>query len=157
MQRAEKLPKTPPISFNYAYIYRGLGKVLLLEGKNADAVGALQKAVQIGENQPGDKPYCLYELACARALLSFVVGAGRADLTGTERETKNRDAEEAMKSLREAVAAGWENARWMKSDPDLESIRSRDDFQALIAQLELKSRTDSAADAAASIGQNPKL
>jgi hypothetical protein len=35
-----------------------------------------------------------------------------------------------------AVAGGWQNVRWIKADPDLDALRSRDDFKGLIAELE---------------------
>lgn len=38
----------------------------------------------------------------------------------------------AIKSLRTALAAGWENYEWMKRDTDLDSIRSDPEFVELI-------------------------
>ena len=43
-----------------------------------------------------------------------------------------------MDSLRKAVSAGYKNAAHMKKDTDLDSLRDRDDFKKLMADLEAK-------------------
>jgi hypothetical protein len=40
-----------------------------------------------------------------------------------------------MAVLRQAVGAGYRNVTWMKRDPDLDPLRMRPDFQALMADL----------------------
>ena len=37
--------------------------------------------------------------------------------------------------LRQAIAAGWSNARHTDSDPDLNPLRLREDFRRLLALL----------------------
>ena len=44
-------------------------------------------------------------------------------------------AREAMAWLRRAVAAGYRNPAYLASDSDLDPLRSRDDFRALMADL----------------------
>jgi hypothetical protein len=44
----------------------------------------------------------------------------------------------AVKMLQVAVDKGWNNAAHMKKDSDLDSLRQRDDFQKLMAELEKK-------------------
>jgi eukaryotic-like serine/threonine-protein kinase len=139
---AKSLPETTSSYFSHAYIHRGLAKLLLKEGHVEAALDALKKAVTIGESDPGEKPYSLYELACARALYSAVVD-GKAMLTDEERATISREKDRALEALRQAVADGWENVPWMKVDRDLDPIRSRDDFQDLIRRLEVKAKYES--------------
>ena len=45
-----------------------------------------------------------------------------------------------MKSLSSAIAAGFPNADHAKKDTDLDALRSRDDFQKLLAQMEAKKK-----------------
>ncbi len=132
---AKKLTNDQYGSFSVAYSYRGLGKLFRKEKRPADALEALQKAVTIGETilLP---PYSLYELACARALCSAVVGEGKAELTAAEQETKDRYGDQAMEALHKAIAGGWRLVTCIKTDPDLDAIRSRADFQAQIRRLE---------------------
>ena len=73
LKHAKELPGISPTVFSYAYIYRGLGKLQRKEGQLAAASKTLQEAARIGETEPGEKPYSIYELACARrsAVLSL--------------------------------------------------------------------------------------
>jgi hypothetical protein len=43
-----------------------------------------------------------------------------------------------MSMLRDAVAKGYKDAARMKKDQDLDSLRSREDFKQLLADLEAK-------------------
>ncbi|MFL5244808.1 MAG: protein kinase domain-containing protein [Gemmataceae bacterium] len=130
MELGQKRRDVPPVDFSYAPIYRGLGKLLRNKGQNARALESLQKAVQIGEtNAWGEKPFSTYELACARALCSALIGERKTELAREEKTNKRRYADQAMEALRQAVGEGWANAAWMKKDPDLDALRDRPDFQ----------------------------
>jgi hypothetical protein len=45
-----------------------------------------------------------------------------------------------MEFLHEAVAKGFQNAAELKSDPDFAPLRSREDFQKLLREVERKSK-----------------
>jgi hypothetical protein len=45
-----------------------------------------------------------------------------------------------MDFLRQAVAEGYQDTRLLNGDPDLASLRSREDFQKLVREVERKSR-----------------
>jgi len=139
LELGQKLPEGPSMHVSYASIHRGLGKVLRKQGQTTAALEALQKAVQIGETNPGgQKPFITYELACARALCSAVLGEGKAELTAAEQAAKRRYADQAIEALRQAVAEGWGNVAWMKKDRDLDALGDRADFRKLLAELEQK-------------------
>ena len=59
-------------------------------------------------------------------------GAKKADL----------EADQAMDWLRKAMAAGYRDAAHMAKDTDLDSLRQRPDFVALVAELAAASKTD---------------
>jgi tetratricopeptide (TPR) repeat protein len=127
------------MQFSAASIHRGLGEVLRKQRQTAAALESFQKAVRIGETNPGgQKPLTTYELACARALCSTVIGEGNAKLTAEEQQAKDRYAEGAMEALRQAVQEGWANVAWMKIDPDLDALRGRADFTKLLDDLQKK-------------------
>jgi hypothetical protein len=67
----------------------------------------------------------LYDVACARALCVPL----------TRGEQQQALATEAVQTLREAVAAGWNDAAKTRRDPDLAPLRDRDDFRLLLAKL----------------------
>ena len=57
-------------------------------------------------------------------------------MTSEGRTEAERYAAAAVKTLGQAVAAGYRNLPWMKRDPDLDPLRSRDDFKGLVNELE---------------------
>src|SRR5205823_1578849 len=119
LERAKRLPNNPPIDFNYAYIYRGIGKLRREQGQPAAALEALREAVRMGETSPGEKPYSTYELACARALCGALAGEGKPESTAGVEGTRRQFADQAMEALRQVVAGGWQNVPWMRVEPDL--------------------------------------
>jgi hypothetical protein len=46
-----------------------------------------------------------------------------------------------MAWVKQAVAAGWSNAAHLAIDHDLDALRARDDFKALVAALETREKT----------------
>jgi tetratricopeptide (TPR) repeat protein len=53
-------------------------------------------------------------------------------------DKKPEYADRAMELLTKAVQAGWKDATHMKKDTDLDSLREREDFKKLVAELEAK-------------------
>jgi tetratricopeptide (TPR) repeat protein len=68
-----------------------------------------------------------YDFACVYALAS-------AKLPDREKEY----ADKAMELLGQAVKAGYKDAAHLRADADLGALRGRDDFKALVAELEKK-------------------
>ena len=62
-----------------------------------------------------DNPTIWYNLGCTRALL------------GQERK--------AVEALARAMELGFNNSDLLATDPDLDSLRSRDDFKSLVASF----------------------
>jgi hypothetical protein len=46
-----------------------------------------------------------------------------------------------MTTLRRAVAAGFENLNDLRTDTDLDALRTRPDFQKLLKELEAKTKS----------------
>jgi tetratricopeptide (TPR) repeat protein len=100
-----------------------------------DQAGAARAAAQLrdlGWRPPGNA----YDAACALALCIPIVQ--KDDKLSTEQRASAVQfyGDGAMKMLKEAVARGWKNADHMKKDTDLNPLRDREDFKALIAELE---------------------
>ena len=68
-----------------------------------------------------------YDFACVYAVAS-----------GKLADKKTEYADAAMELLAKAVKAGYKDAAHMKADTDLDSLRERDDFNKLVADLEAK-------------------
>ncbi len=82
----------------------------------------------------GQEPCYLYDLTCQLALASTLPDqAGLADPAG-----------QAVQALREYIALGFDNAYKLRTDPALDPLRPRRDFQDLLRDLEAKMKTEPA-------------
>jgi eukaryotic-like serine/threonine-protein kinase len=108
------------------------GELQQKAGKPVQAVAFLQQAVAIYERLPTRTPRDLYNLACTHAALAGIAAEPGSEMTADERRA---EAEQAMQWLRRAVAAGYRNVGFMRSDNSLNPLRSRPDFQVLMMDL----------------------
>ena len=122
-------PSTPAYRSYLAATFRHLGIAMQKCGQPAEAMRDFRRSINIFEEMTEPTPGDLYDLACNQSLLSGVVGHQRA----------GREADRAMDTLHRAFAAGWRDAAWMRTDPDLDPIRSRPDFQVLMMDMEFPS------------------
>jgi tetratricopeptide (TPR) repeat protein len=100
-----------------------------------EALITIRKAEQnVGGSHSVD-PTTIYNLACAYAQCSTVARRGDGGLTPTERAASEDYADRAMAALRRAVAAGYANVPLIRRDVDLDPLRPRRDFQALLMDL----------------------
>jgi serine/threonine protein kinase len=82
----------------------------------------------------------LYGAACNRAICAAVI---REDQETSEVDAPwltKEQADLAMGFVHRAVAAGFKDATHMKEDKDLASLREREDFKELLAELEAKNK-----------------
>ncbi len=96
----------------------------VVERETGDADAALRAAHELGA-LTRDLPTEKYNLASALAVCIPIAPAGqRPEL-----------ADEAVKTLRTAVAVGWRDAIRTARDRELLSLHGRDDFKRLLAEL----------------------
>jgi tetratricopeptide (TPR) repeat protein len=93
---------------SYAEVVEILGGLYTKSGRIADGLKMDRKLVRL---QPLNAT-AHYNLACSLALL------GRQP--------------DALASLAQSIALGYDDAAWMARDPDLAPLRKRPDFQALL-------------------------
>ncbi len=86
------------------------------------------------EKRDHPDPASLYNAACFRAVTAAVCRA--VDKGETAARRARIDADRAMAWLEQAVAAGMTDAVHMKTDPDLASLRDREDFKKLLGDVE---------------------
>jgi serine/threonine-protein kinase len=104
----------------------------LEEGRPAEAAAVLRESVAILERLPTLELPDLYNLACGYAKLASIATSRGPGMTAA---AGRAEADRAMQWLRRAVAAGYRNVALMQGDHDLDPLRSRDDFQALMMDL----------------------
>jgi tetratricopeptide (TPR) repeat protein len=99
---------------NLTIVYRALDQP-------AEAARAAREWGALMQGNPNE----LYDVACALALCVPL----------TQGQQKESLAALAVQALREAIVAGWRNARHTSVDPDLNPLRDYDDFRRLLAEL----------------------
>jgi eukaryotic-like serine/threonine-protein kinase len=116
-------PSTSSYRSNLAGTLRRCGIAMQKCNRRAEAESAFRQSIAVLRELPKPSPSDHYNIACYQSLLAGVVAAGSGE------------ADNAMESLRRAVAAGWRDLTLMRKDSDLDSIRSRPDFQLLMLDL----------------------
>jgi serine/threonine-protein kinase len=132
----EQLTKADPTVIQYqGYLLqglKGLGASQLAAGRPADAVSTWRRALEIEKRMTFEFGETLYYLAGCHSLLGAVAGAPGSPVSAEEGQAER---DRAMLTLRRAIAAGYTPVQWMRRDPDLDSLRSREDFQLLLKNL----------------------
>jgi serine/threonine-protein kinase len=115
--------------------YLGWAAAAAALGRPADVLAARDEAEAAGLTGAASSagpPATVYNLACLESLASAAalrdVGRPPAECTTLAR----RRAEDAIAALRRAIAAGYRDAAKLAKDRDLDPLRERADFQALL-------------------------
>src|SRR5262249_6945871 len=126
----------------YGYCY--LGQVLRQSSREPEASEMSRKALALFERIDEQRLADWYDITCIRCLASELVRSGATGPADVERS--RRWADRAMEALQRAVDGGYRDFAYIESDTDLDALRSRDDYKALIASL--KTRVGSSANPA---------
>jgi serine/threonine protein kinase/WD40 repeat protein len=125
-------PGDGQVAGRLALILGCLGSALKNEHRITEAQASFKESCQVVEVIRQPTAADLYNLACAYANLSNLVEPGSARPTATDREAL---AGQAMAALRRSLDAGMTDLAWLKRDPDLDPLRERPDFRALMEEL----------------------
>jgi serine/threonine protein kinase len=96
--------------------------------KPKQALDSLRAAREALEKMPEHKAEDYYLSACIKAQTSSL-------LADDQSERARQDADEAIQDLTRAVRSGFKNAKSINEDPSLAPLRSRKEFQELVADL----------------------
>jgi serine/threonine protein kinase len=99
-------------------------------GRQSEALKLCEEELALAKAKLGpDHPETLlsmYNIACIHGQMVSKSG------------DRDKQADLAMESLKQAVAAGFDNVAQIKQDTDLGALRGREDFKKLVAELEAK-------------------
>jgi tetratricopeptide (TPR) repeat protein len=140
-----------------AYLCFEMGRIHLALGSSAEASSELARAGDLFAAVADSKALSPYNRACAHAIRAGIVGMGKTDLTPEELAQRKAYTDRALAVLREAISGGHQSAEMIESDIDFDSIRSNEDFQALMADLKARSQVQAASTAAGKAGVLPAL
>jgi serine/threonine-protein kinase len=125
----------PTVALYQTYLSFSLsetGKLRQVEGRAAEAAEFHRKAAAVLERLPMLGAEDLYNLACYHAMRAGAAARPKSGLSTAEGQA---ETDQAMTWLRKAVAAGYRSLAFLKTDPDLDPLRSRPDFQLLLLDL----------------------
>jgi eukaryotic-like serine/threonine-protein kinase len=125
-------PKTVSYRVRLAHCLGILGLCRLRMEQIAQGRSDLSRSLSITETLPYQDLTALYNQACFAAKLSAT-----APKPGTEAANAEARgyADRAMKALKGAVASGMRDPQLLRTDHDLDLLRSRPDFQALMQDV----------------------
>jgi serine/threonine-protein kinase len=112
--------------------WKGLGATQQAAGQPAAAVASWRRAVATDERARSARGETLYILAGCHARLGGIAAAAGSGLPASEGAV---ELDRAMTLLRRAAEGGFHPVAWMNRDPDLDPLRGRPDFQAMMADL----------------------
>ena len=118
-----------------------LGSALKDSHRPVEALAALQEQRSVLESMKNPGSLDLYNLGCGYAQLSVLLQQAATPPTAAEREAL---ADKAIDALRRSIAAGMKNIALMERDRDLDPLRERADFRALIKEARAKTRFNGA-------------
>ena len=109
--------------------------VLIGRGRLAEAAESAERLAELDPHSGGS----LYNAACGFALCSDAIYAESGEPSDEERAQADRYAARAIQLLEQSRQAGYfatpEEVDWAQKDSDLDSLRKRPEFQALIQSL----------------------
>jgi len=143
-QLVSEHPKDVSTRIDLAKSYNNVARILQQTGEPVEALRSYQRAVDLYESIPSLDPRNNYNLTCNLALCIPLIGTkngsqGTLDtlkLSKGDQLRRQIYSDRAVEVLRRAVASGFLNPEILQSDPDIDSIRDRPDFQALIKDVE---------------------
>ena len=113
----------------------GIAHGLSRRGQVDEGLKELREVLADPQLQGLDHPEALYTVARGQALAGSVSVAGNSSTAPGRRVEADRHSAEAVKTLGKAVSAGYRNVHWIAKDPAFQSLRERDDFRRLIAEV----------------------
>ncbi len=125
-------PSTSLNRSDLADTVRRRGDVYRKCSRVAEAAADFRTSADLLVRLPNPSSVDLYQLSCSLALLSGVAVRPGSGLSAAEGQLQ---ADSAMVALRRAVDAGWQDVYGDRTDSDLDPIRSRPDFRALMMDL----------------------
>ena len=115
-----------------------VGKIYRANGRESEARKALESARTLIVKHAENNKTNYYEQACKLARASELVRLDKGDLTPAELALRRNYVDRAVATLQKATRAGMVTSQFLEIDEDFDSIRDRDDFKAILAEITAK-------------------
>jgi serine/threonine-protein kinase len=130
---ANENPAVPSLHSNLWGAYRNLAIYQQELKQIEEARNTLRLARGVIDRLPSDGPDALFKLACVRAECAAILGQRKDQPTAEEKAEQKHEADQAMETLHQAVAAGFRDGERLRTAAELNSLRDRLDFKILAA------------------------
>jgi eukaryotic-like serine/threonine-protein kinase len=130
---------TSSLRRKFAYLYCDIYQTSAAANQVSAAMESLRKAEAHFESVNNLGAFDYYNLACTRSLLSALIGRESSKSSPDNQAEHRKYADKAIGALHIAVRAGYKDTFHMKRDPDLDTLRSRPDFQLLMMDVSFPS------------------
>jgi serine/threonine-protein kinase len=121
-------PENPEYRHGLNVAYGALGEAEKRKGQPSAAAAALLERRSLWPEQPQE----LYRIAREQAQTAAAVGRGATDLSAEQQAERTLYLDQALETLRQAVAAGFRDAERLAAEADFAPLRSREDFKKLL-------------------------
>jgi serine/threonine-protein kinase len=108
--------------------YGALARVQRKMGRPAEAVATALERRKLWPHNPKE----LYRVACELARAIPLAADGPSQVSTADRADRKAIADQAMTVLQQAIREGFTDLSKLQKDPDLDPLRSRDDFKSLL-------------------------
>jgi serine/threonine-protein kinase len=135
-RQARDNPAVPGMHGGLIRAYRFLARLQRESNQPEEADRTLRLAREVIDRLPTDSPQDLFTLACVRADCASFIAQGKEKLSPEEEQEKQHELALAMEALQKAVAAGFHSVSQLQFRTELDPLRDRKDFQALVARVE---------------------
>ena len=135
-------PKNSDYRRDLTKSHNNLGRLQAQAGDPVEALRSFQRAVDLFESLHKLDPQDNYNLACNVALCIPLIGMKKGsqgapqELSKADQVRRQLYGERAIEALRRAADGGFLNAQILQNNTDLDSLRARADFQALMKAVE---------------------
>jgi tetratricopeptide (TPR) repeat protein len=113
-----------------------VGDILRAQGRSAEAIQTYRQGSELLDALPRETGQHFFNRACFLALCARPANDPSTAPSDLERAERRRHADLAMAALRDALSAGYKNAASLKVCDELDALRDRDDFKAMVTELE---------------------
>jgi eukaryotic-like serine/threonine-protein kinase len=113
-----------------------LATTLIRLGEHAAAAQAASETIHLSSESADQH----YNVGCLLAQCAALADKDSRLSAEKRKELAQSYADRAVEMLREAIRVGFQDAKHMKNDPDLDPLRLRDDFKKLVSELEAKKK-----------------
>ena len=130
-------PETPEYRWRLAESYLRSGQARSAGGDLAGSAADWKRAMALFRSVPRLIGEYTFLMGCTHAALAGLAGKSGSGISAAEGEA---EAVQAMATLRRAVALGWRDLSSYQTEPTLDPLRPRPDFQLLMMDLAFPAR-----------------